>query len=510
MKPVDGQTTSIWYENVVIPSESGPPVGPIAADVCVVGAGISGLLSAYLLSKEGKSVLVIDEGEVGSGQTGRTSAHLASIIDDRFMEIERLRGLDGSKMAYNSHAAAIDLIEKISADESIDCEFKRLDAYLFLAPGDKPSLLPDELAASKRAGVVAAELIEKPALKNWTDAPAMRYGNQARFHPLKFLVGLAAACEKRGVRIYTGCRCTGVTGADPKKGIRARVTLGDGTTTIDAGAIVVATNAPAPINDWVSIYLKQSAYRTYMVGLKMPAGSVDDVLYWDTADPYHYVRLDGDVLISGGNDHKVGQYPKTGDPFVELEKWTREKFPAAGALVSKWSGQVNEPADYLGFIGKAPTSGEDVYVITGDSGMGLTHAGLGAILVTDLIQNRHNLWTALYDPTRTPIDKDFVTENANTMSQYVDLITGGDVKSADDIAPGEGAVIRHGLHKVAVYKDPAGKVSECSAVCTHLACIVHWNPAEKSWDCPCHGSRFSPEGKVLMGPAISDLAKVEK
>ena len=211
----------------------------------------------------------------------------------------------------------------------------------------------------------------------------------------------------------------------------------------------------------------------------------------------------------GGEDHKVGQYPAGEDPFTELERWTRGQFTAAGEIVARWSGQVQEPADYLGYAGVAPTSGENVYVITGDSGMGLTHGTLGAMLVTDLIGGRENPWATLYDPKRKHLDTDLVKENLNTMTQYKDLVTGGDVKSEAEIPPGQGAVLRRGLHKIAVYKSPAGQVTECSAVCTHLGCIVHWNPAEASWDCPCHGSRFDPHGVVLMGPAIDDLKTVE-
>ncbi len=510
MKPADGQTTSIWYEHVSIPSYPSAPPGPLRTDVCVVGAGIAGLTTAYLLAKSGKSVMVFDEGEIGSGQTGRTSAHLSSANDDLFTEIEKLHGVDGSKLAYHSHAAAIDMIEKISREEDIDCEFHRQDAYLFPIAGDSPRILEEELAAARRAGFTDVELQQKHALKAWEAGPALRFGNQARFHPLKYLVGLAAAAEKLGVRIYTGCRVTDVTGSDAKKQTPATLKIDGGDeTTAEAGAIVVATNTPSPINDWMTIYMKQSSYRTYMIGLKVPPGTVDDVQYSDTADPYHYVRLEGDVLLVGGADHKTGQFPKDSDPFETLDTWARLKFPMAGERVSRWSGQVQEPSDYLGYIGKAPTAGDDVYVVTGDSGMGLTHGTLGAMLINDLIHGKSNPWTKLYDPARVKLDADLLKENTNTLSKYADLITGGDAADVDAIKPGDGAVIRRGLHKVAVYKDPAGKTTECSAVCTHLKCIVHWNPAEKSWDCPCHGSRFDPHGKVLMGPAIDDLPRIE-
>ncbi|HTL28905.1 MAG TPA: FAD-dependent oxidoreductase, partial [Tepidisphaeraceae bacterium] len=276
-----------------------------------------------------------------------------------------------------------------------------------------------------------------------------------------------------------------------------------------------ATNTPAPINDWMGIYLKQAAYRTYIVAMNVPRGAISDALYWDNAEPYHYVRLEAtdreggnDLLLVGGEDHKVGQGPK-GNPFDSLAAWAREKFPAVRDVARTWSGQVQEPDDYMAYIGRAPTSGENVYVVTGDSGMGLTHGSLSAIILTDLIMGRPNPWAKYYDPSRKTLDRDFVRENANTVAQYSDWITGGEVKSPNEIALGEGAIMREGLKKVAVYRDKSGAIHKCSAACTHLACVVQWNRIEKTWDCPCHGSRFDPEGRVLMGPAIDDLSKIE-
>ena len=320
--------------------------------------------------------------------------------------------------------------------------------------------------------------------------------------------------------MYTGCRVSDVSGADPKKGTPATAQVDAAGPKVTAGAIVVATNTPSPINDWMGIYTKQASYRTYIVAMSVPRGAVTDALYWDNGDPYHYVRLeaadpktvgreDHDLLIVGGEDHKVGQLPAGADPFAKLEAWARETFPAVREVVRKWSGQVQEPADYLAYIGVAPTAGEGVYVITGDSGMGLTHGSLGGLILTDLIVGRTNPWAKAYDPSRKTFDRDFIQENANVVAQYADWVTRGDVKEVSEIAPGEGRLMREGLKKVAVYRDEKGQVHKCSSVCTHLGCIVQWNPYEKSWDCPCHGSRFDPYGKVVMGPAVDDLKPLE-
>jgi glycine/D-amino acid oxidase-like deaminating enzyme/nitrite reductase/ring-hydroxylating ferredoxin subunit len=520
MKPPDGKTLPTWKQLVSQLTHSPPPKNA-GADVCVVGAGIAGLTTAYLLAKEGKSVILLDDGPVGCGQSERTSAHLASAIDDRFTELERVHGVEGSKMAYESHAAAIDLIEWIVRDERIDCDFARLDGLLFQGNDAQAENLNKELEAAHRAGFTSVEKLNSINIAGRDMGPCLRFPDQGRFHPLKYLYALAKAAERCGVKIYTGCRVKDVQGTDEKTGEAAHAVIDDGAGKVTAGAIVVATNTPAPINDWTGIYTKQSAYRTYIIAAKVPRGAFRDVLWWDDEEPYHYVRLEAapegalgrethDLLIIGGEDHKVGQFPADGAPFGELEVWARKTFPVIGEVVGRWSGQVQEPADYVAFIGVAPHAKPNVYVITGDSGMGLTHGTLGARLVSDLIVGRQNPWAKLYDPSRKTTTRDFVTENANTMKQYVDWITPGDVKTEADIPKGEGALIREGLKKVAVYRDETGQVHRCSPVCTHMGCIVQWNGVEKSWDCPCHGSRFDPMGKVVMGPAIDNLKPVEE
>jgi glycine/D-amino acid oxidase-like deaminating enzyme/nitrite reductase/ring-hydroxylating ferredoxin subunit len=521
MKSPDGRTVPTWKQLVSLPQFPPPPENA-NADVCVVGAGIAGLMTAYLLAKAGKSVIILDEGPVGAGQTERTTAHLASAQDDRFTEIERLHGVEGSRTAYESHAAAIDLIEQIARDEGIDCDFARLDGLLFPAPGEDPKVLDDERDAAHRAGFTDVVRMESMTIAGREQGPHLHFPRQARFHPLKFLYGLAAAAQRLGVKIYTGCRVKDVQGNDPKTGERARAQIDNGPAAVTAGAIVVATNTPAPINDWMGIYLKQASYRTYVIAAKVPRGAFTDVLWWDNEEPYHYVRLEAappdaigrdaghDLLIIGGADHKTGQFPPNAGPFADLETWARKQFPQVGEIVGRWSGQVQEPDDHMGFIGKAPHAKDDVYVITGDSGQGITHGALGARLVSDLILGRQNPWTKLYDPSRKQANRDFVKENANVVKQYADWVTGGDVKSEVDIPKGDGALLREGLKKVAVYRDESGAVHKCSAVCTHLGCVVQWNSVEKSWDCPCHGSRFDAKGKVVMGPAIDDLAPAEE
>ena len=509
MESDSGETTSVWMATVSTASESAL-AEDARADVCVVGAGIAGMTTAYLLAREGKSVIVIDDGPVGGGMTGRTTAHLVNALDDRYFELERLHGERGARLAAESHTAAIERVETIVTEEKIDCDFERLDGYLFVPPGDAKKILDDELEAAHRAGLTAIEKVERAPLADYDTGPALRFPRQAQFHPLKYLAGLARAIKRDGGRIYTNTHASKIEG-----GRVARVeTTGGAVVTSDS--VVVATNTP--VNDRFAIHTKQAAYLTYVIAARVPSGSVTKALYWDTPDPYHYVRLQTvgrgedayDLLISGGEDHKSGQADDAGRRFAALERWTRARFPV-GDVEYRWSGEVMEPVDSLAFIGRNPSDEENVFIATGDSGNGMTHGTIAGILNTDLIMGRENEWATLYEPSRKTLRAlpEFASENLNVAAQYADHLTPGEVDSTDEIGRGEGAIVRRGLKKVAVYRDEAGATHELSAVCTHLGCVVDWNSLEKTWDCPCHGSRFDASGRVINGPANSDLARAD-
>ncbi|HEX2197028.1 MAG TPA: FAD-dependent oxidoreductase [Burkholderiales bacterium] len=469
--------------------------------VCVVGAGIAGLSTALLLAKAGKSVAVIDDGPIGGGMTQMTSAHLTHAIDDRYYELERLHGRIGARLAAESHTAAIERIEAIVNEEHIDCDFARVDGYLFLAEGDRPETLERELEAARRAGLSQVERVERAPL--FASGPSLRFPKQAQFHPLKYLAGLTQALHRYGGRLFTGSHVDAIEGGAP-----ALVHVGGRIVTADA--VVVATNTP--VNDRVAIHTKQAPYATYVIGVRVPPGSVPAVLAWDTGDPYHYVRVAQDILIVGGEDHKSGQAHDAGERHARLEAWTRARFPMAGQVAFRWGGIVMETVDFLSFTGRNPMDKDNVFIHTGDSGMGLTHGTIAGMLLTDLVLGRHNPWAALYDPGRKTVGaaREYTSENLNVARQYADWLTPGEVKSEDDIPLNSGAVLRRGLHKVAIYRDPQGVLHERSAACPHLGCVVRWNGSEKTWDCPCHGSRFDCRGTVLNGPANRDLASVER
>ncbi len=504
------RSESVWKATVPLP-EFSPLTQDLQADVCIVGAGIAGMTTAYLLTKAGRRVVLLDDNAVGGGETGQTTAHLASAQDDRFTEIERLHGEEGTRLAYESHQAAIERIGSIAQEEGIDCDYERLDGYLFLAPEHGPELLDEELAAAHRAGFTDVERLPRAPLDFFDTGPCLRFPRQGQFHPLKYLHGLARAIEQGGGRIFTGTHAESIQG-----GSEARVETSDGRV-VRADAVVVATNSP--VNDKVAIHTKQAPYRTFVIGARVPRGSVPHALYWDTADPYRYVRLQTtdqgeEFLIVGGEDHKTGQEDDAPARYQRLEAWTRARFPMIEEVAFRWSGQVMEPADAMAFIGRNPLDADNVFIATGDSGQGMTHGTIAGMLISDLILGRQNPWEKLYDPSRVTLSSsavlEFAKENLNVAAQYTDWLKGGEVASPEEIPLGMGAVMQRGGAKVAVYRDEAGVVIERSAVCTHLGCIVSWNSGERSWDCPCHGSRFAPTGEVLNGPAITGLRPMEE
>lgn len=506
MQSDSGATESLWMDTA--DTLNFPRLADDArAHVCVIGAGIAGMSIAYMLTRAGKAVIVIDDGPIGGGETGRTTAHLVNALDDPYFRLAKLFGDDGARHAAESHTTAIQKIESIVELEGIDCDFERLDGFLFLGEGDKPEVLVDELEATHLAGLRDTGLFERAPLDAFDTGVTLRFPRQAQFHVLRYLNGLARAITRDGGRIYCRTRAQ-----DIEDGTPARVTTADGHIIL-AEDIVVATHSP--VNDWMVMHSKQAAYRTYVVGLKVPVGAIPRMLLWDTADPYHYISVhpagkagaDYEVLIVGGEDHKTGQAQNTDERFTRLERWTRNRFSMAGEVIYRWSGQLLEPVDGLAFIGKNPGADEHIYIVTGDSGNGITHGTIAGMLLTDLITGCENPWVGIYDPSRISFRSapGYARENFNVAEQYSSWLTAGDVGSADEIPNDSGAVIRRGMRKIAVYKDESGNISERSAVCTHLYCIVDWNDTEKTWDCPCHGSRYDRYGKVVNGPAIADL-----
>ena len=509
MRRSDKETTSFWAKKEGIRHPEYASLNhDLKADICVIGAGIAGLTTAYLLQKyEGKSVVAIDAWTVGAGETGRTTAHVTYAYDDGYAQLEKQYSHDELRIIAGSHKAAIDRIENIIADEHIDCDFERVDGYLTSMAPDQDEKLKTEASACERAGLSELTRMQRIPLEQIKGGKTLCYPAQATFDIAGYMAGLATAFQKCGGQIFTKTRA-----AEIHDGDHPYVETESGHR-IDTASVIVATNTP--VNDWVKMHTKQAAYRSYVLAFKIPKGSYPGFLLWDLANPYHYARIARgdaeDYLIVGGEDHKTGQANDADARYRRIENWSRAHFSGIGPVIARWSGQIMEPVDHLAFIGRNP-GGKNVYIVTGDSGNGITHGTIAGMLIPDLIQGRENPWAKLYDPARISLKSagTYIKENTNFVGCMVsDWAAPGEVESTDEIRPGEGAIMRKGLSKVAVFKDESGDVQECSAVCTHLGCVVQWNAGEKSWDCPCHGSRFDTEGKVLNGPAIKALGEAE-
>jgi glycine/D-amino acid oxidase-like deaminating enzyme/nitrite reductase/ring-hydroxylating ferredoxin subunit len=499
-------THSIWSDAVGFPDRTSLDQD-LRVDVCIVGAGITGLTLAYLLSRDGKKVAVLDAAMIGGVETRLTTAHLTAVPDLRYAEIERLHGANAARLVATSHQEAIDFIQATTVKERIPCNFERLSGYLFAPPHEPVDILAAELAACERAGVRGVRALNRVPLPCFDTGPCLMFPRQAQMHPLKYLQSLAGCVLADGGKIFRQTPVTSIEGGET-----ATVETANGCK-IRASAVVVATHSP--VNDRLVIHTKQAAHRTYVIAARMPEGFVAPGLLWDTAKPYHYVRLHrdfmGSTIIIGGEDHKTGQADDAEIRWNRLETWARERFPMMRKVEARWSGQILEPVDGLAFIGQNPMDKPNVFVATGMSGNGMTYGTLGAHLIRDLIDNRPNELASLYDPTRITLEAagEFAKEALNTAAQYGEWATEGNVPEPSDIPLGTGAVVRRGLKKVAVYCDHNGRQHECLAVCPHLGGIVMWNHAEESWDCPCHGSRFDRFGKVINGPAITNLPPAE-
>jgi glycine/D-amino acid oxidase-like deaminating enzyme/nitrite reductase/ring-hydroxylating ferredoxin subunit len=525
-KKTSGKSESLWFANIQ-PIKFTKLTRNISIDVVIIGGGIAGMTTAYLLSKAGKKVILVEDGYMGSGETGRTTAHITHALDDRYYNLEKMHRKQGAQKAAESHTAAINLIDSISKEEKIDCEFQRLDGFLFLDPTDKKESLDKELEATHNAGISNTEIIQQSPLPSFDTGPCLRFPNQAQFQPLKYLAGLAdAITNKYKGEIFTETHAQEIN----FNNTAAYVKTLDGFT-VNTTNIVIATNAPI-VNETSKIYDKQEPYRTYVICASIKKESVPKALYWDTGDqnsknrvsPYHYVRIqnvddNNDLLIVGGEDHKTGETDDASyeERFRTLEEWTRKRFPIED-IKYKWSGQVMEPMDSLAFIGRNPgDNNRNLYIATGDSGNGITHGTIAGMILSDSILGRHNPWQDLYNPSRhlqtdattqgngdsTPSSSSSSEHEQQDEQQKGETTRPPSSNVLVSLSSGQGVVLED--KKIVVYKDKTGNLHTYSAVCTHLGCTVAWNSFEKSFDCPCHGSRFSNRGKVINGPANADL-----
>lgn len=513
-RSTSGENISCWLEKTA-ERQYLPLIVNLETDVVVVGGGLAGLSVAYNLVKRGFQVVLLEDGFLASGESGRTTAHLASALDDRFYSLIKLFGKEDTSLIYQSHAEAINFIERTINEEKIECDFFRVDGYLFPHYNDTTESLEKEYEAAVELGV-PVEWVEQVPYMSMQPLKALKFPAQGQFHPVKYMLGLAEAITVNGGKIYTGSHVSKID--------EAGVTTTDDFR-VNARHIVVATNSP--INSKYILPLSQYPYRTYAIAALIKRNSIPAALWWDTGDmlidkdtpPYHYVRTqpyntEFDLLISGGEDHKTGLMGNTSeyDRHAKLEAWTRDRFEI-GEVVYKWSGQVLEPYDGMAFIGRNAADKDNIYIATGDSGHGMTHATIAGILLADIIEGKENPWTHIYKPGRLNLKAGRILfkETIGTLLYYYK--TRPDHPAAVSLASiglNDAEIVEFNGHKAGAYRDEHGLMHLVSATCTHLGCAVRWNNVEKTWDCPCHGSRFSVSGEVINGPANDPLEIIDE
>ncbi|HUE17745.1 MAG TPA: FAD-dependent oxidoreductase [Planctomycetaceae bacterium] len=476
--------------------------------VIVVGGGITGLTAAYLLKRAGKRVCVLERDRLGSGDTSRTTAHLTIATDLRLPQLASVFGKDNARLAWQGGAAAINTIERIAQAEQIDCDFQRVPGYLHAALGedrDEGRGLKADCERATEFGFAASFVESVPLFQK----PGVRFPNQAKFHPLRYLAGLAKAVHGDRSEIHENSEVTAF-----REEMMAVEVNG---ASLTCEYLIIATHVPlmgrAGMTSAAMFQTKLIPYSSYAIGATLPKGSVPEVLLWDTGNPYHYLRIDrrrtADYAIFGGEDHKTGQTDDHAGRYKRLEELLRRYLPKA-RVRDRWSGQVIETNDGLPFIGEtAPRQ----FVATGFAGNGMTFGTLAAMMACDRVLERDNPWQELFDVNRKKLRGGawrLIKENLDFPYYLLhDRLTSAKAKSTRTVKRGAGQVLTIDGERVACSRDPQGKLHRVSAVCTHLGCIVHWNEAERTWDCPCHGSRFRPDGRVLAGPAESPLEPID-
>ena len=502
------ETQSYWHASASLPVF--PPLShDIETEVAIIGAGLTGITTAYLLKKAGVKVVLVERGRCAGADTGRTTAHLTAVTDERLARLVKVWGRDGAKAFWEAGFAAIDQISEIVRTEAIDCDFEWVPGYLHGSLEQQPEhdreSLEKDAALARELGFDAEFVETVPYAKR----PGVRFANQAKFHPIEYLAPLLQEIGRDNSSVFENTEVTRVD-ADP-------LTLHAGKYSIRCRYLVIATHTPLTgTNSLVRAALFQSKlglYTSYVLGARMPKGRVPSALLWDTTNPYYYLRVDrhkdSDYVIFGGKDCKTGQEKDPRRLFAELETQLMKVLPEA-TVQHRWLGQVVETNDGLPFIGE---SAGQQFVATGFCGNGFTLGTLAAMMVRDRYLGRKNPWFDLFAVSRKKFHGGtwrYITENLDYPYYLVrDRFAAADEGSIDDLRIDEGRVLRINGKKTAAYRDRTGKVILCSAVCTHLKCIVHWNAADRTWDCPCHGSRFKPSGEVFSGPAEAPLEKLK-
>lgn len=490
-----GKTPSVWLDTV-LGTDYPPLADEISVDVVIIGAGITGITAATWLKEAGRTVAVIEMAQVGGGVTGRTTAHITEMVDGRYKKIIQNFGEADARLVAQSSRHAIELIAEMIKRRGIDCDFQRVDGYLYTEDARKVGDIKQEADAAQSLGITC-ELTDEIPLP-FTIQRALRVHNQAQFHPLKYLYALAQTIPGDGSYLFEQTHVQQFEDGTP-----CRILTDKGT--ITAQDVILATHTPIGLN--LSLQTRVAPYRSYVIGAHLVNEPLPIGLFWDTENPYNYIRGYGDLLIIGGRDHKTGQDDDAEGRYAELELYAQERFKLRD-IPYRWSAQVYEPADNLPYIGRNPGN-EHIYVATGYGGNGMTYGTIAARLLTDILLGRENPWVDVYNPARLkPLASvgDFIRENVNVAGHFLlDRFSPPDVESLVNVPAGQGQIVEFEGQKIAAYRNADGDIYLLAPECTHMGCLVQWNNAESSWDCPCHGGRYSATGQVIEGPPTKNL-----
>lgn len=501
----DTSSESIWQRSLEarIPGTADINQDHQIYDTLIVGAGITGVTTALMLQKAGQRCLIVEARNIAFGTTGGTTAHLNTFFDATYPEIEHDFGTEAAKLVAQGGKEAISIVKGFVENLNIDCDFEYKTGWLYSQSEKESKELNDILESAQEAGVDVGVAAQNgvPIVCDQVIA----FENQAQFHPLKYLQALVKEFKSLGGVLIEGNR---IQKSSFNDGIHtAEAELGS----FRARNLFYATHIPPGVN---LLSFRCAPYRSYVLGARLRDDNYPEGLSYDMQEPYHYLRthvIDGQkYLIVGGEDHKTGH----GDPvksFENLRDYTESYFNIE-SIDYQWSAQYYSSVDGLPYIGKLPGVTEDIYVATGFNGNGMTFGTLSAKVISDLILENESAYSGLFDPARMkPIAgfTEFVKENVDVAWRFVaDRFSAEDMPSLQDLEPGQGMVTVYGDDQVAIYKDELGNITALNPVCTHAGCIVHFNDAEQSWDCPCHGGRYDLTGKVLTGPPTKNLESV--
>lgn len=473
-------------------------------DVLIAGGGITGLATALLLQKRGKKCVIAEAHTIGFGTTGGTTAHLNTFFDTPYHVVERDFGEENAMLLAQAAKEALTLIKNNIRDHGIECDFEEKAGYIFTTERDQEGELDMLVGSAKKVGLPIDYINDSPFPVPYTKIACIR--EQAQFHPVEYIFGLAKAFEEAGGVIVTDCRVTEIEENDT---ITIKTTKGD----ISAANLIWATHIPTGVN---LLHFRAAPYRSYVLGLTLNDNNYPQDLGYDMLDPYHYYRthtIDGQqYLIAGGEDHKTAHEENTEESFRKLHSYVRKHFDIK-EVAFKWSSQYFEPADGLAYIGHLPGNGDNVWVATGFGGNGMPYSHIAAITLSEILLEGDSKYRELFNPNRVkPMAgfSNFVKEAADVVKNFVSgKFSAEKLKEFTGLAAGEAKVVKYEGEKIAMYKDEQHNIHAVNPTCTHVHCTVSWNSAEKSWDCPCHGARYSCTGEVLTGPATKNLEVID-